>query len=173
MKIITCNEAAHAPAILAIFNVAIAKTTALYDYHPRTMANMAAWFADKAQGNYPVLGIASNNGELIAFGSYGLFRARPAYKYSIEHSLYVREDQRGQGLGRLILAGLIDAARKQGYHTLIGVIDSENAPSIALHEKFGFTSCGVIKQSGFKFGRWLDAAILQLILETPAAPVDG
>ena len=173
MKIITCHEDAHAPAILAIFNVAIANTTALYDYHPRTMANMAAWFAEKRQGNYPVVGVESDSGELIAFGSYGMFRTRPAYKYTIEHSLYVREDQRGHGIGRMVLAALIDAAKEQGYHTLIGVIDSKNATSIALHAKFGFESCGVIRQSGFKFGKWLDAAIMQLILDTPSIPVDG
>lgn len=173
MKIITCNQQDHSAAILAIFNVAIAQTTALYEYQPRTMANMDTWFADKRQGNFPVLGIESPSGELIAFGSYGTFRARAAYKYTVEHSLYIREDQRGNGLGVLILSAIIDAAKQQGYHTLIGVIDSKNDASIALHKKLGFEACGVIVQSGFKFGQWLDTALFQLILDTPNNPVDG
>ena len=173
MKIITCNQQDHSAAILAIFNVAIAKTTALYEYQPRTLVYMEAWFSDKHQGKFPVLGIESASGELIAFGSYGTFRARAAYKYTVEHSLYIREDQRGNGLGTLILSAIIDAAKQQGYHTLIGVIDSKNDASIALHKKLGFRACGVIAQSGFKFGQWLDTALFQLILDTPRNPVDG
>ena len=173
MKIITCNQQDHSDAILAIFNVAIAKTTALYEYHPRTLADMEAWFADKRKGSFPVVGIESASGELIAFGSYGTFRARAAYKYTVEHSLYVREDQRGRGLGALVLTAIIDAAKQQGFHTLIGVIDSKNEGSITLHKKLGFEPCGVIRQSGFKFGRWLDTALFQLIVDTPSDPVDG
>ena len=173
MKIITCNPQEHSAAILAIFNLAIAKTTALYEYHPRTMANMDAWFADKQQGRFPVIGIESAAGELIAFGSYGTFRAKAAYKYTVEHSLYVREDQRGKGLGALILSAIVDAAKQQGYHTLVGVIESKNEASIILHKKLGFEPCGVIRQSGFKFGQWLDTALFQLIIDTPSNPIDG
>ena len=173
MKIITCNQQDHSGAILAIFNVAIAKTTALYEYQPRTTADMDIWFADKRKGNYPVLGIESASGELIAFGTYGLFRAKAAYKYTVEHSLYVREDQRGVGLGPVILGAIIDSAKRQGYHTLIGVIESNNEASIALHKKRGFEPCGVIRQSGFKFGQWLDTALFQLIIDAPSDPIDG
>jgi phosphinothricin acetyltransferase len=109
----------------------------------------------------------------MGFGSYGVYRARPAYKYSVEHSVYVDTRFRGQGVGKRLLTEVIAAAQGQGYHMIVGGIDSANAVSIKLHEKFGFTHCGTVCQAGFKFGRWLDVAFYQLILPTPADPIDG
>ena len=173
MKIVACEAARHSDAILAILNDAIANSTALYDYQPRTAASMVQWFDAKAQKNFPVIGVESDSAELMGFASYGTFRAWPAYKYSVEHSVYVHERFRGQGVGRRLLQALIAAAEKQDFHVMVGGIDASNAVSIRLHESLGFTSSGVIRHAGFKFGRWLDLAFYQLILRTPSAPVDG
>jgi len=173
MKLITCEPRRHSAAILAIFNEAIANSTALYDYALRTDADMADWFAGKAAKNYPVIGAENDAGELLGFASYGRFRERPAYKYTVEHSVYVDTRFRGQGAGRMLLAAVIAAAEQQQYHVMVGGIDAQNAVSIRLHERLGFTHCGTVRQSGFKFGRWLDLALYQRILATPAAPVDG
>ncbi|QTD46001.1 GNAT family N-acetyltransferase [Ottowia testudinis] len=173
MQLIACTHDAHAPAILDILNHAIVTSTALYDYQPRPLASMRAWFDAKASGGFPVIGAVDARGTLLGFASYGTWRAFPAYKYSVEHSVYVREDQRGQGLARRLMQALINAARAQGKHVMVGAIDTANAGSIALHEKLGFTPAGTVRQAGFKFGRWLDVAFYQLILDTPAEPLDG
>jgi phosphinothricin acetyltransferase len=91
----------------------------------------------------------------------------------VEHSIYIHREHRGKRLAPLLMQQLIDAARQQDYHLMIGGIDATNAASIGLHEKLGFTHAGTIRQAGFKFGRWLDLAFYQLILETPRQPVDG
>ena len=173
MKVVQCEQKRHAAAILAIFNDAIVNSTALYDYKPRTMEMMAAWFDAKAKGKFPVIGIENDAGELMAFGSYGTFRAFPAYKYSVEHSVYVDARFRGRSLGKRMLQEVIAAAQGQEYHVLVGVIDATNSVSIRLHERLGFTHSGTIRQAGFKFGRWLDVAFYQLILPTPLSPADG
>lgn len=172
MNLIHC-DISFSDQILAIFNDAILNSTALYDYKPRTPAVMASWFEAKKNGNYPVIGVVTERGELMGFTSYGSFRAWPAYKYTVEHSVYVAAAYRGQGVGKRLLQAVIDAARSQAYHVLVGGIDSQNSISIRLHERFGFHYAGTIRQAGFKFGRWLDLAFYQLVLETPAQPVEG
>lgn len=172
-RIVACTHERHARAILAIFNEAIATSTALYDYSPRTEASMTAWFEAKRAGNFPVIGVENSGGTLIGFGSFGTFRAWPAYKYTVEHSVYVHKDHRGKGLGRVLMQALIAAARDNGKHVMIGGIDAANAGSIALHEQLGFRHVGTLPQTGFKFGRWLDLAFYQLTLDTPVEPVDG
>ena len=173
MPFINCTHEAHAAQILDIFNEAIANSTALYDYHPRTLESMVEWFRVKKVGNFPVIGAVDENGRLMGFASYGTFRAWPAYKYTVEHSVYVHKDYRGKGLGRALMLRLIEAAKEQQFHVMIGGIDVENAGSIRLHESLGFVHAGTIRQAGFKFGRWLDLAFYQLTLDTPANPVDG
>jgi L-amino acid N-acyltransferase len=173
LNIIDCDAQRHSAAILAILNDAIVHTTALYDYKPRSADSMVTWFEAKAKGRYPVIGVENELGELMGFASYGPFRAWPAYKYSVEHSVYVDSRFRGQGVGRALLGAVILAAEKQDFHIMVGGIDATNAVSIKLHESLGFKSCGVVRQAGFKFGRWLDLAFYQLILRTPATPVDG
>nr|WP_202797406.1 GNAT family N-acetyltransferase [Chthoniobacter flavus] len=172
MKIIRCQSERHAEPILAIFNEAIVNSTALYDYKPRTKEMMESWFEAKVRGNYPVIGL-EEEGELLGFASYGPFRAFPAYKYTVEHSIYVDTRFRRRGVGRVLLEQVIEAARGQDYHALVGGIDSTNHASIVLHEKLGFAHCGTIRQAGFKFGRWLDLAFYQLMLSTPLHPIDG
>jgi len=172
MRIISCGQD-RAAEILTILNEAIENSTALYDYQPRSPATMQAWFEAKQRGQYPVIGIVSDEDRLLGFGTYGSFRNWPAYKYTIEHSLYIERTHRGQGLGRRLLVELIDAARRQNYHALIGGIDAQNAASIALHRQLGFEPCGTIRHAGFKFGRWLDLQFYELLLDKPAHPCDG
>jgi phosphinothricin acetyltransferase len=145
----------------------------LYDYQPRAADSMVGWFDAKQRGNYPVIGVEDDTGTLAGFASYGPFRAWPAYKYTVEHSVYVSAATRGQGVGRMLLGALILAAERQDYHVMVGGIDAANSISIKLHESLGFRACGVVKHAGFKFGRWLDLAFYQLILRTPSRPVDG
>lgn len=171
--LVPCTLERHGAAILAIFNEAIANSTAVYEYRPRAPESMAGWFADKAAGGYPVIGAEDAAGTLLGFGTYGPFRTRPAYKYSVEHSVYVRHDVRGRGIGAQLLEAVVAAARGQGYHCLVGGIDASNAASIALHERHGFTHAGTVRQAGFKFGRWLDLAFYQRLLDAPAEPRDG
>jgi phosphinothricin acetyltransferase len=173
MTFVACTYERHAAAILAIFNDAIVSSTALYDYKPRAPESMAGWFKTKESGDFPVIGVEDPSGELMGFASYGTFRAWPAYKYSVEHSVYVKAEYRGKGLGHALMSRLIEAARAQGRHVLVGGIDVENTASIALHCKLGFEHAGTIKQAAFKFGRWLDLAFYQRVLDTPLAPVDG
>ncbi|HWD18378.1 MAG TPA: GNAT family N-acetyltransferase [Verrucomicrobiae bacterium] len=173
MKIVRCERQRHGEAIRSIFNEAIASSTALYEYAPRSPQRIEEWFAAKAQGHFPVIGLETEAGELAGFASYGTFRAFPGYKYTIEHTVYVEARFRRQGCGRILLREIIAVAQAQDYHLMIGVIDATNLASIALHESFGFTPGGVLREAGFKFGRWLDVAFYQLTLPTPAAPADG
>jgi L-amino acid N-acyltransferase len=169
---VACTHAAHASAILEIFNEAIVHSTALYDYKPRSADSMVGWFTAKEAGRFPVIGAIDEDGQLVGVASYGTFRAWPAYKYSVEHSVYVHKDHRGKGIGIALMQRLIAAAIEQQYHIMVGGIDVSNAGSIALHQKLGFVHAGTIKQAGFKFGRWLDLAFYQLILPTPDVPTE-
>jgi phosphinothricin acetyltransferase len=171
-QFVHCGER-HVPAITALLNEAILHTTALYDYVPRQPSAMKAWLEKKKEGNYPVIGAEAADGSLLGFASYGPFRYFPAYKYSIEHSVYVEHSQQRRGIGKKLLLELIATAQRQNYHMMIGGIDSENAASIQLHLALGFSHCATIRHAGFKFGRWLDLAFYQLLLPTPTRPVDG
>jgi L-amino acid N-acyltransferase len=173
MHLIDCRPEAHSQAILAILNEAIVSSTALYDYHPRPIESMAGWFAAKRAGSFPVIGAVDDADTLLGFASYGTFRAWPAYKYTVEHSVYVHHAHRGLGIGERLLTALIARARTQDVHVMVGGIDIDNAGSIALHRKLGFEHAGTIRQAGFKFGRWLDLGFYQRTFETPLQPVDG
>jgi len=166
-----CTEK-QLPEILDIFNDAILNSTALYDYKTRTMETMNAWYADKLKGNYPIVGAFDENDTLLGFATYGMFRVRPAYKYSVEHSVYVRSDKRGHGVGKVLLREIIKKAGEQNFHVMVGVIDASNGVSLKLHENEGFILTGIMKEVGFKFGKWLDAAFYQLILKTPENPTE-
>jgi phosphinothricin acetyltransferase len=172
-RLIDCSEPIHGDAILEILNDSIVNSTALYDYYPRSRDSMRAWFDSKRVKGFPVIGAFDADDRLLGFASYGTFRAFPAYKYSVEHSVYVERNSRGRGVGTLLLTELVERARGRQLHVLVGAIDRENEASIRLHEKLGFAHSGTIRQAGFKFGRWLDVAFYQLLLDTPAAPVDG
>ncbi len=171
MEIRPCTEK-QLPEILDIFNDAILNSTALYDYKTRNMEMMHAWYADKQKNNYPIVGAFDENNVMLGFSTYGMFRVRPAYKYSVEHSVYVRPDKRGKGIGKVLLREIIKKAEEQDFHTLVGVIDASNTVSMKLHENEGFVLTGIMKEVGYKFGKWLDAAFYQLILKTPEKPIE-
>lgn len=172
MKQLLCGRE-YAEQILGILNEAIANSTALWDYKPRTLAMMGSWFDAKEAGKFPVIGFVDDANKLLAFGTYGTFRGWPAYKYTVEHSLYVEASHRRQGLGSKMLEQIIRYAEEQGYHNLIGGIATENQGSIATHRKFGFQPCGTIRHAGYKFGKWIDLSFYQRLLAGPANPVDG
>jgi L-amino acid N-acyltransferase len=173
MQIVACTWESHASEILDIFNEAITNSTALYDYKPRTQESMDGWFKAKEASRFPVIGAVAPDGQLLGFASYGTFRAWPAYKYSVEHSVYIHKDHRGKGIGHALMLKLIEAAQEQQYHVMVGGIDVNNSGSIALHEKLGFVHAGTIKHAAFKFGRWLDLGFYERLFETPLKPVDG
>lgn len=154
---------ADVSAILAIVNHNILHSTSLYDYEPRTLEKQKALLEEKVSKNFPVI-VAELNGEIAGFGMYGEFRFREAYKFTVEHSVYVSEKFNGKGIGGKLLETLIDIAQKNNLHTMIGVIDAENINSIRFHEKYGFKTVGIIKESGFKFERWLDSVFVQRFL---------
>lgn len=172
MQLRDCTHDEHADEMLAILNEAIVGSTALYDYRPRSADSMRAWFRAKEAGGFPVIG-AFEGPVLLGFASWGGFRAWPAYKYTVEHSVYVHRDHRRRGVGAALLAALVDAARQRQVHVMVGGIDAGNAGSIALHRRLGFVHAGTIRQAGFKFGRWLDLEFHQLTLQMPQHPVDG
>ena len=151
-------------AILDIIHYNILHSTALYDYSIRNYEQQKAILEDKTNKGFPVI-VAELNEELVGFGMYSEFRFREAYKFTVEHSVYVSENHIGKGIGKLLLSELIQLAKAQGLHTMIGVIDSENKGSIAFHEQFGFKTVGIIKESGYKFDRWLDSVFVQLLLK--------
>jgi phosphinothricin acetyltransferase len=163
-------EEKHLPEIMDIFNEAILHSTALYEYETRTLGTVQSWYRQKLSHHHPLIGIFNEQDSLLGFATYGTFREKPAYKYTVEHSVYVRSDSRGKGLGTILLREIVKKAEEQDYHVIIGGIDASNSVSIKLHEKEGFTFCGLIKQSGYKFGKWLDLAFYQLILKTPLKP---
>ena len=151
-------------AILDIINYNILHSTALYDYNIRTYEQQKAILDDKLAKNFPVI-VAEANGQVVGFGMYSEFRFREAYKFTVEHSVYVANDYHGKGIGNLLLAELITLAKAQKLHTMIAVIDAENQGSVSFHEKFGFKTVGIIKESGYKFNRWLHSVFMQLILD--------
>ena len=150
-------------AILEIINHNILHSTSLYDYSVRTFEQQKAILEEKIKKGFPVI-VAEKEGEILGFGMYSEFRFREAYQFTVEHSVYVYENHLGKGIGKSLLSELIVLAKAQKLHTMIGVIDSENQNSIAFHEQFGFKIAGVIKESGYKFDRWLDSVFMQLIL---------
>ena len=171
-SVIACT-AAQLPAIQAIYNEAILNSTALYEYEPRTEEVMREWFEARRRDGIPVLGIEWEPGVLAGFATWGPFRPRAAYKYSAEHSVYVDERFRGEGVGRQLLQAIIAEAKKRDLHMLVAGIDATNVASVALHSSLGFRCCGTVREAGFKFGRWLDLEFWQLVLPTPADPRDG
>ena len=149
--------------ILEIVNHSILHTTANYNYDIQTLEVQTKWFEDKKTKNMPVI-VADLNGEVVGFGSYGQFREKIGYQYTVEHSVYVIDNVIGKGIGSKLLTELIRLAKEQGFHVMIGAIDGDNKGSIAFHEKFGFTAIGTIREVGYKFNHWLDLVFMQLIL---------
>jgi len=151
------------PGLLEIYNEIILNTTAVFEYEPHTLEMRRNWFQTKQQQGFPVF-VAEEGEQIRGFSSFGPFRAWAAYLYSVENSVYVSEEARGKGIGKLLIPPLIDAAQKLGLHTLIASIEATNEASIRLHNYFGFKEVACFKEVGWKFNRWLDLKFLQLIL---------
>lgn len=150
--------------ILDIYNDAIINTTAVFQYDVHTIEMRREWFTQKQKDGFPVF-VAVEDDVVVGFSTFGPFRAWQGYKYSVEHSIYVEKNQRGKGIGKLLLQPLIDEARKMNMHTIIAGIDADNKISVAFHKQFGFEEVGYIKEVGWKFERWLDLVFMQLIVE--------
>ena len=151
------------PQILAIYNEVIRNSTAVYSEEEFTAARGAAWFDAKSQQGFPFIAARDESG-VVGFGTFGDFRAWPCYQFSVEHSVHVRSDCRGRGIGRAVVTELIERAKKMRKHVMIAGIDADNAASIGLHQSLGFTVVGHFHEVGFKFGRWLDLKFLERVL---------
>ncbi|QQR86709.1 MAG: N-acetyltransferase [Flavobacteriales bacterium] len=163
---------ADLPAILAITNEVIANTTAIYAFQPQRLEERARWFNDLKAGGWPVI-VAVEAGQVTGFGSIGVFRARPGYKYTGEHSVHVHAGHRGKGVGRALLQALIAEAERMELRTIVGGIDAENAMSLKLHDDLGFIETARMPQVAWKFGRWLTLVFMQLTLAGPRTPREG
>lgn len=158
--------------ILNIYNDAIINTTAVYAYQAHTIDQRIKWFKDKRQEGYPII-VFEKESKVAGFATFGSFRAWPAYKYTIEHSVYVSNEFRKEGIAKKLLEEIIKIADEREYETLVAGIDAANGPSIKLHERLGFEYSGTIKKAGFKFGKWLDLAFYQRKLSGPRSPVES
>ncbi|MEN3950191.1 N-acetyltransferase family protein [Iodidimonas sp. SYSU 1G8] len=154
------------PAIAAILNHAILHTTAVWYDDIRTPAEMEAWFELKRMRGYPVL-VARKDGQVLGYASYGPFRAFSGYRHTMELSVYVAAEARRSGAGRRLLAALIERARANGVHVLVGGIDADNEASIGLHAALGFQEVARMPQIGRKFDRWLTLVFMQKLLNEP------
>ncbi len=162
---------ADLPAILAIYNEVIANTTAAYVYEPHTLEMRRAWFHDLKSGGWPVI-VSEENDTITGFGCIGVFRSKPGYKYSGEHTVHVHAHHRGKGLGRALLLALIAEAERMELRTLIGGIDADNTVSLKLHRDLGFVETARMPNVAWKFGRWLELVFVQLMLQGPQTPVE-
>ncbi|HWV08442.1 N-acetyltransferase family protein [Pseudomonas sp.] len=156
---------ADLPGILAIYNDAVLNTTAIWNETEVDLANRQGWLNDREAAGFPVLVARTPEGEVLGYASYGTWRSIEGFRHTVEHSVYVRSDQRGQGLGPALMQALVARARRAGLHVMVAAIEAENQASIRLHERLGFVTTGQMPQVGRKFGRWLDLTFMQLILE--------
>ena len=158
--------AADLPDILRITNDAILNTTAVWHVTPATLEARTQWWQERVARGFPVLVAETALGPatVAGFASYGDFRPFAGYAATVEHSIYVDPSAQGQGIGRTLLAALIDRATQDGHHVMVGGIEAGNAASVALHRKAGFVEAGVLREVGRKFDRWLDLLFMQKIL---------
>lgn len=153
------------PAITAIYNHAVVQTTAVWSESTVDIDSRAAWLADRRHAGYPVLVAVDEHDAVLGYASFGDWRARDGYRHTVEHSVHVRTDQQGKGIGKALMEALVGHAREIGKHVMVAGIESGNTGSIRLHEKLGFAHAGTFTQVGTKFGRWLDLTFLQLTLD--------
>ncbi len=153
---------ADAQRILVIYNHFVANSTATFDLRDRTLDEQKDWLTSRS-GAHPAT-VAEIAGQVVGFGSLSEFRPRPAYRTTVENSVYVDPAAQGQGVGRLLLADLIERATEHGFHTMIARVAGDNEASVGLHSALGFETVGVEREIGRKFGRWLDVIVMQRML---------
>lgn len=156
--------------IMAIYNDAVEHTTAIWNDTKVDLNNRANWLADRQRAGYPVLVAVNDGGDVLGYASFGDWRAFDGYRHTVEHSVYVRADQRGAGIGKALMLALIQRAQNIGKHVMVAGIEAGNIGSIRLHEKLGFEQVGLLQEVGMKFGGWLDLAFLQLKLDQRQVP---
>jgi len=162
-------ESRDLPQILAIYNDVIATSTAVYSTEPVALAERSEWFEQRRRRGFPVLVAAEGDG-VLGFSSFGEFRgAWAGYRYSVEHSVHVRADTRGRGVGRDLVAALFPLAAALGKHVMIGAVDAANDGSLRFHERLGFERVGHFREVGRKFDRWLDLVFVQRFLDQPGS----
>jgi L-amino acid N-acyltransferase len=149
------------PVVMEIYNDAVVNTTAIWNDMLVDLDNRRDWFSARKARGFPVL-VATIDGAVAGYASYGDWRAFDGYRHTVEHSVYVHRDFRGAGLGKILMQALIERAASNGVHVMIAAIESGNAASIALHEKLGFRIAGTFSEVGTKFGRWLDLTCMEL-----------
>jgi phosphinothricin acetyltransferase len=155
------------PGILAIYNEVIATSTAVYALEPATLDERRAWFTSRSSMGFPVVVTTSPAGDVLGFASFGDWRgAWPGYRHTVEHSVHVRTDVRGRGIGRALVESLFPLALGLGKHVMIGRVDAANDASIRFHERLGFQRVAHFREVGHKFGRWLDLVFMQRFLDS-------
>ena len=171
MEIVDAMEA-DVPGMLAIYNDVIAHSTAVYSNTAVTLENRLEWWSSRVARGFPVL-IARDASGVTGFATFGEFRAWPGYRYTVEHSVHVRSDRRGQGIGSELVRALFPRAAAMGKHVMIAGIDAANAASIRFHAALGFEQVALLREVGRKFDRWLDLVLMQRWLDAPGAPRAG
>lgn len=155
---------ADVPAIAAIYRPAVRNGTASFELEPPDDAEMTRRFRALTQAGYPYL-LAEAEGRVLGYAYVGPYRPRPAYRFSVENSIYIADDAQRRGVGRVLLEALIEICTANGYRQMIAVIgDSAQSASIGLHRAFGFHFSGTVHSVGYKHGRWLDSVIMQRAL---------
>ena len=155
-----------AAAVAAVYSHHVLTGTATFEEVTPDKAEMAARLSSLQDAGFPVL-VACLAGELVGYAYAGPYKTRSAYRFTVEDSIYIHQDHHRKGIGKALLSALISACSDKGYKQLLAVIgDSDNHGSIGLHRSCGFTSVGVARKLGFKFGRWLDVVYMQLSLHT-------
>lgn len=162
IEILHANES-DLEQILEIMNYEILNETSIYEDTPRTQEYIKEWYKIKVSDNSPVI-VAKSNNTVLGFATYGKFRPRTGYRYTIEHSVYVHKKTQAKGVGKLLMSELTTKARTSGYKNMIARIDASNKGSIKFHKKMGFSEAGTLKKVGFKFDKWLDVVYMQLDL---------
>jgi L-amino acid N-acyltransferase len=153
-----------ATAIAAIWNHEVLETDHTTDTEPRDAATQRSWLA--AHGDdHPVV-VAVIGDEVVGYGALSPYRSKPAFRHTVENSVYVKDGRRGRGIGAAILEELLGIAGARGHHVVIARVTATNAASIALHERHGFTRVGFERETARKHGRWLDVVVLEKILES-------
>ncbi|MDD2728893.1 GNAT family N-acetyltransferase [Malikia sp.] len=154
-----------AAGIVAIYNEAVAHGTAIWNERRVDVADRLAWIAARQAAGWPVLVALDPQGQLLGYGSFADFRAFDGYRHTVEHSVYVRADCRGAGLGAALLLALVERAKAAGKHAMVAAIEAGNTASLRLHARCGFEPAGTLRQVGAKFGRWLDLSFMQRLLD--------